>query len=262
MGLLDKFKNLFSDEVEEDNKPIKKEVIQVEIASPKREEQKEKDPDITESEAIKKDEKFVFPVYFDDKDFDTLDYSKPKPKEPEPVAKPKTTYALNKPIPKEEKKIFKPSPIISPVYGVLDKNYSKDDITTKSNKRVEYYQSSKEMTIDDVRKKAFGTLEEELETELFSKNSILFNEELESESAEKDMFEELEEKDNDYETEIAIEEELTLEDLEEPKQEKIVNSTNMVENELNKMSEEGEENLSEGDLFNLIDSMYEKGDEK
>ena len=118
------------------------------------------------------------------------------------------------------------------------------------------------MTIDDVRKKAFGTLEEELETELFSKNSILFNEELESESAEKDMFEELEEKDNDYETEIAIEEELTLEDLEEPKQEKIVNSTNMVENELNKMSEEGEENLSEGDLFNLIDSMYEKGDEK
>ena len=36
MGLLDKFKNLFSDEVEEDNKPIKKEVIQVEIASPKR----------------------------------------------------------------------------------------------------------------------------------------------------------------------------------------------------------------------------------
>lgn len=31
----------------------------------------------------------------------------------------------------EPKKVFKPSPIISPVYGVLDKNYHKEDIVTK-----------------------------------------------------------------------------------------------------------------------------------
>ena len=31
----------------------------------------------------------------------------------------------------EEKKSFKPSLIISPVYGVLDKNYHKEDITSK-----------------------------------------------------------------------------------------------------------------------------------
>lgn len=258
MGLLDKFKNLFSDEVEEDVKPIKKEVIQVEIASPTREEEK-KDPDITESDAIKKEEKFVFPVYFDDKDFDVLDYSKPK--EPVPVVKPKGTYALNKPVPKEEKKLFKASPIISPVYGVLDKNYCKDDITTKSNKKVEYYQSSKEITIDDVRKKAFGTLEEELETELFSQNSILFNEELESNVPEKDIFEELEDnEDFNLESDITIEEKITLEVSDEP-QEEVIKSSNMVENELNKMFEE-DDSLTEGDLFNLIDSMYEKGDDK
>lgn len=256
MGLLDKFKNLFSDEVDEDVKSIKKEVIQVEIASPTREEEK-KDLDITESDAIKKEEKFVFPVYFDDKDFDVLDYSKPK--EPVPAVKPKGTYALNKPVPKEEKKLFKASPIISPVYGVLDKNYCKEDITTKSSKKVEYYQSSKEITIDDVRKKAFGTLEEELETELFSQNSILFNEELESETTEKDIFEELEDReDHNFENDITIEEEITLEISEEP-QEEVTKSNNMVENELNKMFED-DDSLTEGDLFNLIDSMYDKKD--
>ena len=31
----------------------------------------------------------------------------------------------------ETKRIFKPTPIISPVYGVLDKNYKKDEITSK-----------------------------------------------------------------------------------------------------------------------------------
>lgn len=260
MGLLDKFKNLFSDEVEEEVKPIKKEVIQVEIASPTRDSEK-KDLDITESDAIKKEEKFVFPVYFDDKDFDVLDYSKPK--EVIPI-KPKGTYALNKTTPKEEKKIFKLSPIISPVYGVLDKNYCKDDITTKTNKKVEYYQASKEISIDDVRKKAFGTLEEELETELFSQNSILFNEELENEAPEKDIFEELEDKEDfTLEDDTTGEEELTFEAFDAPEEEveEVKKSTNMVENELNKMFEE-DDTLTEGDLFNLIDSMYEKGDGK
>ncbi len=260
MGLMDKFKNLFSDEIEEDAKPIKKEVIQVEIASPTKEEGK-KDPDITESDVIKKDEKFVFPVYFDDKDFDTLDYSKPK----EVVeTKPKSSYALNKPVVKEEKKFFKPSPIISPVYGVLDKNYSKEDITPKASKKVDYYQSSKEVTIDDVRKKAFGTLEEELESELFSKNSILFNDELDSEEVEKDIFEELEEKEAVKEVEsITIEEEIAFEVFDETEEEEVVtdDSNNMVENELNKMFED-DDTLTEGDLFNLIDSMYEKGEDK
>ena len=35
-----------------------------------------------------------------------------------------------------EKKTFHPSPIISPIYGVLDQNYKKDDIVTKKEVRI------------------------------------------------------------------------------------------------------------------------------
>lgn len=258
MGLIDKIKNLFSDEIEEDVKPVKKEVIQVEIPSPMKEDVVEKD--ITESDAIKKDEKFVFPVYFDDKDFDTLDY-KPKVEPPKPSG-----YTLNKPASKEEKKVFKPSPIISPVYGVLDKNYSKDDIVTKQNRRVEKYQTlTRQITIDDVRKKAYGTLEEELETELFSQNSMLFNDNVDEEpvETEKDLFEELEEAHSDTSSRRVIEEKITLEmfeDIPEINDSEEDNEVNMIENELDKMFDE-DDTLNEGDLFNLIDSMYEKGED-
>ena len=34
---------------------------------------------------------------------------------------------------KSEEKKFKPTPIISPVYGILDKNYHKEDIVNKKN---------------------------------------------------------------------------------------------------------------------------------
>ena len=32
----------------------------------------------------------------------------------------------------EDRKVFRPSPIISPVYGVLDKNYRKEEIVDKN----------------------------------------------------------------------------------------------------------------------------------
>lgn len=75
------------------------------------------------------------------------------------------------------KKTFTPSPIISPVYGILDKNYRKDDIVDKKGgmKREkvvkpivkqdelvtieEMEQKVVEVNIDSVRKKAYGELE-------------------------------------------------------------------------------------------------------
>ena len=49
-----------------------------------------------------------------------------------------------------EKKNFKPTPIISPVYGILDKNYTKDDIVSRDDvKRVD--KESKESSIDTIR---------------------------------------------------------------------------------------------------------------
>ena len=132
---------------------------------------------------------------------------------------------------KKEEKRFKPTPIISPVYGVLDKNYNKEDITTKKER--ETITSNSKFSIDDVRKKAYGSLEDDIETTLFGPNSILFNEEKE----EKDLFEEL------VEDDIKIDDEI-----------------NIIEEEMDNATKQ-EEVLAQdpgNELFDLIDSIYEK----
>lgn len=74
------------------------------------------------------------------------------------------------------KKPFSPSPVISPVYGILDKNYTKDSIVDKTDgmkrekierpvQRVELQSQVKEtkevdVDIDSIRNKAFGELED------------------------------------------------------------------------------------------------------
>lgn len=76
------------------------------------------------------------------------------------------------------KKPFRPSPVISPVYGILDKNYSKDDIVDKKDgmkrerikpiitrtqdipSRVSDSEDENvEVNVDDVRNKAFGAID-------------------------------------------------------------------------------------------------------
>ena len=76
MGLLDKVKNLFTEEIEEEL-PIKKEVKHIEIPNPKKEimkeekiEEEEKKEVISDSAVLNREERFKFPVYFDDKDFE------------------------------------------------------------------------------------------------------------------------------------------------------------------------------------------------
>lgn len=62
------------------------------------------------------------------------------------------------------KKPFTLSPIISPVYGVLNENYKKEDISFRdsSANRV----SSNKVDFESVRRKAYGTLEDEIESSL------------------------------------------------------------------------------------------------
>ena len=66
---------------------------------------------------------------------------------------------------KEEKSYFKPSPIISPIYGILDKNYKKEDVVQKRDVRVSNSFERDKVSIDDIRKKAYGSLTEDLEDE-------------------------------------------------------------------------------------------------
>ena len=232
MGLFDKVKNLFTEEVEEE--PIRKEIKPVEVVKPSIEL-----PDPVEEKEVKepvktREEKFVF---FTDDDFKDLE--KPKKEEIKKVEKKeekRSAYngASFKPQ-QEVKKEFKPSPIISPVYGVLDKNYKKDDIVNKAEPPKE----NKTITLDDVRNKAYGTLEDELESTLFGRTAILFqnNKKDELEEIEKDL----------KETADAID--MITEEVEAPKHEKKEKKTDQVS-----------EDMSENDLFNLIDDMYGKGD--
>lgn len=325
MKFLEKVKNMFTEEVEEEVKPIKTEIRKVEIPAPvtppvQEENKVEEKKDLKEEP--KKEEKFKFPVYFDDKDFDNLpkpsaiekveepkkEESKSTTKPPEREEKRKEAYGGKNPafsasIKKEEKKTFKPTPIISPVYGILDKNYRKDDITPK--KIVIENSTSKKLTVDDIRNKAFGTLEDDLETTLFGKNSILFNQEpLEKNEDTLDLFDELDAKVEEpkhskeipsraeknkelelmnevedlenivvQEREIEVPDEIEMKEIkpvdgllediiEKPTEEDL--DRNMIDDEMDKIcsepSEEEPLELTESDLFNLIDSMYEKKD--
>ena len=56
---------------------------------------------------------------------------------------------------KEEKPYFKPSPIISPIYGILDKNYKKEDVVQKKEVRISSYSRSN-VSVDEIRNKAYG----------------------------------------------------------------------------------------------------------
>ncbi len=56
---------------------------------------------------------------------------------------------------KPPKSTFKPSPIISPIYGVLDKNYNQDEIVQKKEVRMPTFRSE-HLDIDEVRNRAYG----------------------------------------------------------------------------------------------------------
>ena len=56
---------------------------------------------------------------------------------------------------RDEKTYFKPSPIISPIYGILDKNYKKEDVVQKREVHLSSYTRG-HVSVDDIRDKAYG----------------------------------------------------------------------------------------------------------
>jgi len=67
---------------------------------------------------------------------------------------------------KEESGYFKPSPIISPIYGILDKNYKKEDIGPKKELRLTSSYARERMNVDEVRRKAYGNLSDDIASSL------------------------------------------------------------------------------------------------
>ena len=251
MKLLDKIKNMFTEEVEDDEVKVEKvtsKVTHVKIDTPKSVSENDNDLnysfETTKEFNIERDNK---PIFFDDNDFNDLKIveaqktvEKKIEKKIEPVLEPKKIAKEEK---KEvvEKKVFKPTPIISPVYGVLDKNYHKEDIVSKKEvKNVE------EPLIDSIRKKAYGTLEDELENTLFGTNSILFK---------KDDDENLDEVSND---ELSV----LTDDIGKELDELLQKKEKYIEPKKVEKKEESDDSLGEDDLLDFIDSTLYKDGEK
>ena len=209
MGLFDKVKNLFTEEVEEEPRKEVRQTPKPSIEIMEKPSVRLDTNNIEEKEEIRpfeekkqtREEKFVI---FNDEDFKELEKPKKeeikkeiKKEEVKPVAY-KGAVINTEPVKKRE---FKPSPIISPVYGVLNKNYEKDDIKPKKQSS---YVRPVARSIDDVRNKAFGNLEDDIKDDILGK-SLLLND-IEDEVVEPDIniFEELDK----YELENPVEEEV------------------------------------------------------
>lgn len=90
------------------------------------------------------------------------------------------TYSGNKNVLDKEKKVselyskkeevkpkkFKPTPVISPVYGVLDKNYTKDEVKVQDADSYEIKRTSRKVDFESVRNKAFGSLTDDIRNNL------------------------------------------------------------------------------------------------
>ncbi len=177
MGLFDKLKNVFIEEDEEEFERdiVKKEEVRVE--APKIEEVKVKEELVSventfsDRELLDNNEKFKFPIIFEDDDFKE---ERKRTKSINVLEREHTKYEpeVKKEV-KTTKKTFKPSPVISPVYGVLDKNYSKDDISSKDSLNYE-----DKVDIDYVINKAYGEVKtrEEKHKNIENEDTLVFKE--------------------------------------------------------------------------------------
>ena len=227
MGLMDKFKDLFTDEevVEDDDEKVEiKEIKKEEPAQlptfmrEKIEKEKEDVPQIKQLDSdveVKKEiklepmldddnssfpssekQKFKFPIDLNDNDFvetrssrqsmrarelednivrDSSEYSFKREEEAfskkvdSKVSKVRDLYKDKKEEEKDDVKVFRATPIISPIYGVMDKNYDPNEVTSRGN-NLEHSRPSKSVDFDSVRKKAYGNLSREIKENLMCEN--------------------------------------------------------------------------------------------
>lgn len=240
MKILDKVKTIFWDnEDEEDDDEIPEE----KIMPTKKRVKEEPNEMINERDLFKTDASFKFPVVFTEEDFaKTIPPEKPVTtrskneynKVEQGTTEKKQDVSSKK---QDEVKTFRVSPAISPIYGVLDKNYKKEDIKSKTTNVSRKKEDS--INFESVRKKAYGTLADEIENTL---TGIKVEEAKEKVNPKKDIT--IEEAINGY-NESGM----------------VYNSDNNTEEDIIKIKKDKKailEDTIEQDLFNLIDSMYDK----
>ena len=263
MSLVKKIKDILFEE-EEYTEPIKvqeekKEEPKIVKIEPTTEERKE-EPVIEkapEKEVFRTENSFQFPDFDEDEfvnsvsrttrsNVNVLEYERKKSVEK------RTDYGRYEKVEQKEyieKKKFKPSPIISPVYGILNQDYKAEDIINKND-------NASVINIEEVRKKAFEPKQEVVKEEITDPVVTFFEEKdsvkIKSDTNEK--FKSIDQLLEEASTEIQLEDTLEM-----PK----TNNIDVIEDELEKIEVAEKENKKiddtlDNDLFELIDSMYDE----
>ena len=327
MSFINKVKNFFYEDVEDDEEYERNEIRKREEKERKRleklrekqrkNEEKERlelsrtekieelpKEDLSERELFKSEKTFNFPMNMGDDIFDDTIKMEPveEIKQETKEYKTSTNIYASKPSkineryeniskyqkedPSEPKK-FKPTPVVSPVYGILDKNYTVEEVVEKNlSKTKEYSIDKKIVDFDSVRNRAYKELDEEIEKTLTGAKDIFYN--LDDDDKKEEAVEEYSEPEHDVDentTEVVItyddeiEDETPTEEIhnEEPVEEK--NNTETEEDEddfsmpdveipvvkkkrTRRSKIEDEDTEEKEDLFNLIDNMYKDDDEE
>ncbi len=170
---------------------------------------------------------------------------------------------------KEEKPGFTPSPIISPIYGILNKNYKKEEIVTKREVRLSQF-SNKKADLDLVREKAYGDLAGEI-------TASIDEEEVKEEPKKEDLFYDLSDESPtvktvtvgdaeeyfkdlglEYNVDYKVEKDDVKPIIEEPVKEKEIEKVKEEPKKEEKVKTIAEQSEDDKNLFDLIDAMYDE----
>lgn len=167
----------------------------------------------------------------------------------------------------EEKSKFTPSPIISPIFGVLNQNYKKEEIVTREEKKKAEVVIKKD-SVDMVLEKAYGDLAGEISASI-DDDVIDINEDNKKEEKEDLLYDLNEEESPTVKTVTVGDAEEYFNDLgleynvdykiekEEEKKEEPVRSKRVEKLDIDDTNKEDDKNL-----FDLIDAMYEDEDKE
>lgn len=161
-----------------------------------------------------------------------------------------------------QKQGFTPSPIISPIFGILNKNYEKEQIVTKSEMRQAEVNKKKD-DLDIVREKAYGDLASEISASIDEeiidieekpkeKEDLLYDLDAEEPTVKTVTVGDAEEYFNDLGLEYNVDYKVEKEEQEEKTKPKKVEKLNI----------EDKDNEDDKNLFDLIDAMYEDEDKE
>lgn len=289
MGLLNKLKGIiFEEEDDEENtskteseikRPIAEKIEPQRVVEPREEkpinktyqEPIKREPQMdmfSSNDVFKTENTFPFPD-FDEEEFSNMSrVQKSKPKSTTNVLE----YEKKKKIEKKydygryervekteivEKKKFRPSPIISPVYGILNEDYKPEDIKDKTENK-----DYNNLDFNSVRKKAFGeTSKEEPKTTYYEETVTVKLKEDDDEKRKKvKTIDELLESSADVEIPIpSNDDEITIDEPKITEYDKIEEELQELDKNDKKSKEEQvlDDDTLENDLFDLIDSMYD-----